>query len=122
MSARNYSKIILTSLKNEVSPKQYYSQFKKKWQHILLGGALDALTTLIGVSVFSLTELNPLINQLIPENAYFVPVVLVELAFIRYIVISSVFKNSKHLNFAVYFTLYFLPAWNVLNMAYAHIF
>ena len=122
MRTHNYSQVILESLKKEISPKQYYSQFKQKWQHILLGGALDALTTLVGISVFSLTELNPLINQLIPENVHFVPVVLVELAFFRYIVVSSVFKNSKYLNFAVYFTLYFLPAWNVLNMAYAYVF
>ena len=120
MQINNFSKSLITTLKNEVSPKHYYGQFKRKWQHILLGGALDALTTLVGVTVFSLTELNPLINQLLPDHPHFVPIVLIELAFMRYIVVSAIFKKSKYLNFAVYFTLYFLPIWNVGNMIYAH--
>jgi hypothetical protein len=103
---------------DEISPKKYYSQFKKKWDHILLGGALDALTTLIALSVFSLQEVNPLVNHLMPDNAYLVPFVLVEMAFLRYAIVSAVFKTTKYLNFAVYFTLYSLPIWNIANMIY----
>jgi len=111
-----YSQTVKSVLKKELSPKQYYSQFKSKYDHILLGGSLDALTTLVALSLFSMNELNPLINHLLPDHVYLVPFVLVEMAFIRYIVVSAIFKKSKYVNWAVYFTLYFLPVWNTLNI------
>ncbi|WP_367277448.1 DUF5658 family protein [Nitrosopumilus sp.] len=98
-------------VKNEFSPRAYYSYFRQKWDHILLGGSLDGLTTLIAISL-SFNELNPLINHLLPEHVYLVPFVLVEMAFLRYVVVFQLFKRSKYLNYAVYFTLYFLPIWN----------
>lgn len=121
MNNKNYRRSLTMLLKKELSPIEYYSKFKSKWHHILLGGALDALTTIVGVSIFSITELNPMINQLIPDHIYLVPLVLVEMAFLRYIVVSAMFKKSRYLNWAVYFTLYFLPAWNLVNIVYTQV-
>lgn len=120
MKTRNMQSL-KTIFKKEIEPRKYYSQIKDRLHHILLAGALDALTTLIGLSVFSLVEINPLLNQLIPEHVYFVPFVLVELAFLRYIVVSTLFKKSKHFTAAIYFTLYFLPAWNTVNILYTQL-
>lgn len=112
------SRAVKAFLVSEISPRKYYAQSKEKIPHILLGGSLDALTTLIAISVFSLGELNPLVNHLMIENTYAIPFVLMELAFLRYLVVYSAFRTTKYLNFAIYFTLYFLPIWNVANMFY----
>lgn len=106
-----YLETVKTLVKNEFSPRVYYSYFRQKWDHILLGGSLDGLTTLIAISL-SFNELNPLINHLLPEHVHLVPFILVEMAFLRYVVVFQLFKRSRYLNYAVYFTLYFLPIWN----------
>ena len=116
---------ISKSLKNSNKKRNYFSVFNYQYDktqvgffQICIAGMLDGLTTVIALSVFSLSELNMLINFLYPENMILIPFVLIQFAFLRYLVVVKLFEKSKNLKLAVFFTLYFLPIWNLGNIAY----
>ena len=96
----------------------YHEHTKVGFFQICLAGMLDSMTTLVALNVFSISELNPLVNLLYPENVILIPFLLVIFAFCRYFVSVSLFKKSKNLKYAVFFTLYFLPIWNMGNLIY----
>lgn len=90
---------------------------KVHWIHTILAGCLDALTTLVAIGFFGMTELNPMAQILLNTNSILLFPVLIFSAFCRLVFSAILLNKSKHVRLATLFFVYFPAIWNLQQFA-----
>lgn len=86
---------------------------KVHWINAVFAGCLDAITTILAVGFFGMTELNAMAQRVLEASPVLLFAILIFSAFTR-LVFSAIFlRKSKYVRMATYFFTYFPAIWNL---------